>query len=178
MTRIIRGVAVIAVAALGLTGCAKQGSQTPASTTAAPPSSGASPASSQFLDEAPVVLEDGRHPVFLTSVDVAGRKITFDLIVFLTGAEAKAEWAKTHPGEGDGPPNDYLIVNNNPKLRTLPVAAGVAVKVVDLEAPGGVGLVTIPFADLNSHFASGFGLPFWITVAKGEITLIEEQFLP
>ena len=35
----------------------------------------------------PVVLADGRHPVFLKTVDPAGRSITFDLIQLSFGAE-------------------------------------------------------------------------------------------
>lgn len=52
-------------------------------TTAAPPSTAATPTTSE-----PVVLADGRHPVYLKTVDRDRRTITFDLIEFFTGEAA------------------------------------------------------------------------------------------
>ena len=121
------------------------------------------------------MLADGKHPVLPTKVDVAGRQVTFDLIVFLTGQAAKDEWLKQNPQEPDGPPNDYMVVNNNPLLRTLPVSANVAIKAVK---DGTADLVPIPFADLPAQADPPGSRIFWITVAKGQITLMEEQFVP
>ena len=68
----------------------------------------------------PVVLVDGRHPVFLKTVDPAGRLITFDLIQLYFGEEAIREELKDH--DTDRPaPNDVYLRNVNPRLRTLPV---------------------------------------------------------
>src|SRR5574342_1316846 len=177
MTRLTAGLAGLVLATLAtLAGCATPNPRvglTPGGESSSPSLSG-----TQVIDDAPAVLEDGRHPVYLKTVDVSGAQITFDLIRFLTGAEAKAEWLKQHPSEPDGPPNDYLIVNVNPKLRTLPVAAGVSITVVDLTNPG-LSMVTIAFADLLGHVAAAGGaFPFWLTVTGGQITKIEEQFLP
>jgi hypothetical protein len=125
-----------------------------------------------------VILEDGRHPVHLESVDASQRKITFDLVIFLTGQKAAEEWAKEHPGEG-GPPNDYMIVNNNPKLRTLPLTASAKIQVIDMNSAD----VTKPVdASLNKlrdlvTSQSGAGL-FWLTVRDEKITRVEEQYLP
>ena len=41
------------------------------------------------------------------------------------GKDAAAVWVKKHPDEPDGPPEGYLIINDNPKLRTMPIAADV-----------------------------------------------------
>jgi hypothetical protein len=75
----------------------------------------------------PVVLADGRHPIYLKTVDPSRRTITFDLIQMYWGDEATREAAKDH--QESPPPNDYYIRNVNPRLRTLPVRADVTVTV-------------------------------------------------
>jgi hypothetical protein len=167
--------ALLIVLVAVISGCSTPDGQneTPGSTS--PPAAG-QPTGNESLGEAPV-LADGRHPVLPTNVDVAGRKVTFDLIVFLTGQAAKDEWAKQNPQDPQGPPNDYMVVNNNPLLRTLPVSASVVVKAVKEDA-GTLDPVPIPFADLPAQADPPGSRIFWITVAKGQITLIEEQFVP
>jgi hypothetical protein len=180
MTRVRVRVAVGLAAASVLAACGTSSQNPPAqnpppsgsgtvSATPAPP-----PLGEEVLGNRSVVLDDGRHPVILKSVDVPKRRITFDLIVFLTGAEAKTEFQKRHPGE-EGPMNDYFIVNDNPRLRTLPFATGATIKVVGADTVGGAANEEIDVPGLNKY--AGFGL-FWITVASGKITLMEEQFVP
>jgi hypothetical protein len=130
------------------------------------------------------VLEDGRHPVYLTGIDVAGRSVEFDLIQFLTGDEAIAAWDEAHPDDAGGPPNDYSIINDNPRLRRLPVADDVAVTVLDWD--GGFQPFVVAFADLPAQLAGrpildqgGIGVnPFWLTVDDDTVTAIEEQYTP
>ncbi len=155
-----------------ISGCSTPDGQNDTGSTS-PPSAG-QPTGNESLGEAPV-LADGRHPVLPTKVDVAGRKVTFDLIVFLTGQAAKDEWLKQNPQDPSGPPNDYMVVNNNPLLRTLPVSPNVIVKAVKDPT---TDPVAIPFADLPAHADPPGARIFWITVAKGQITLLEEQFVP
>jgi hypothetical protein len=57
-------------------------------TTAAPAPTAATPTTSE-----PVVLADGRHPVYLKTVDPGQQTITFDLIQFFTGEAATKEAA-------------------------------------------------------------------------------------
>jgi hypothetical protein len=184
--------ALVAVLALGAGACVGHPAPTgslgaapvppssvPAGTNTATPRPSASPSS---------ILPDGRSAVYLTKIDVGKRTITFDLIEFLTGDAAKKAWQKANPGSGeDGPPNDYFIVNDNPKLRTLPVADPVEVKVVDQQNVNGTASKTINFADATAYFVSlkpdqsDHRLswdPFWITVVNGVVTKIEEQFVP
>jgi hypothetical protein len=182
----------LALLAAGAAGCSahgqanSNGDQTPAPTAVAsttPPPTTTPPTTPS--PTAPV-LADGKHPVYLTKIDVSGHQLTFDLIQFLTGAAAKKAWVKDHPEYPDGPDNDYYIVNENPLLRTLPVSTTVMVKVVNLGAPGGVSLVSIKFADLPKHLSDNeapaegrlWHAPFWIVVSHGVIVSMEEQFLP
>jgi hypothetical protein len=173
MLRKFLGVALLTVLVATVAACSKSAGQGDGAPTS-PPAAQPTATGNESLGEAPV-LADGRHPVLPTKVDVTGRKVTFDLIVFLTGQAAKDEWAKQHPEEPDGPPNDYMTINNNPLLRTLPVSSGVTVKAVQ---DATADLVSIPFADLAAHIDPPGSRIFWITVEKGQITLMEEQFVP
>lgn len=125
-------------------------------------------------------LDDGRHPAYLTNVDVAGRTLTFDVIQFLTGDEATAAY-QAETGETDTPPNDYFIVNENPKLRTAPVSSGVTVQLVRLADDSDADLDAGTWDELPAYLAQP-GIqefsPFWLTVSGGEVTAIEEQYLP
>jgi hypothetical protein len=133
----------------------------------------------------PVVLEDGRHPVYLTALDGTARTVEFDVIQFLTGDEAVVAWDAAHPEEPGGPPNDYFIVNENPRLRVLPLADDVTVTVPSFEG-GGFHAQPIPFADLPARLAGnpmpGDGRlwpnPFWLTVENGTVTAMDEQYIP
>jgi hypothetical protein len=167
----------------------------PATTAAAPTQAatttttpGGTPSDPGALESPTVepILADGRHPVYLTDLDPSRRTVTFDLIQFLTGAEAAKVWAKAHPDEPDGPPNDYLIINDNRRLRTLPIADTARVTVAT-DASGGIANVQITMAELPAHLArqrpeSADGrlsyAPYWLTVRGGQVTGIDEQFLP
>jgi hypothetical protein len=127
------------------------------------------------------VLEDGRHLVY---VDTAFRpqdapaRIRFDLVYWFTGDEAE-EVAAQHGTEAT---NGYYIENDNPRLRTLPLADEVEVQYV----PEGRCCEVQP-GDVDAWLASvqqteqtdyPEGVPWWITVEGGRITRIEQQFLP
>jgi hypothetical protein len=131
------------------------------------------------------VLEDGRHPVALTDVDVAGATVEFDVVQFLRDADADRAWAERYPTEPPGAPNDYIIINDNPRLRTLPVVSGVPVTVAYLDPMGGSDSSPIAFADLAgylSRYDSGApdyaGNTFWLTVRDGTVVDIHEQWVP
>lgn len=142
-------------------------------------------------DSAAAILPDGRSPVYLTGLDVASGTVTFDLIQFFGGGAATMkEWLKRHPDEPDGPPAGYFIVNDNLKLRTLPIAAKVKVEVVNFDAPSGVGERQIKWSALANYLAHDTAYkpdpgdrklswaPFWLTVSHGQVTVIEQQYLP
>jgi hypothetical protein len=127
----------------------------------------------------PAVLADGRHPVYLKTVDASGRTITFDLIQFFTGDAATK--AAAEDGEESPPPNDYYIRNVNPRLRTLPVQAGAPITVNVLaaqETGSSTKNVPVDLEKLASYFPNSGTPPFWITVAQGQVTRMEQQYLP
>jgi hypothetical protein len=147
--------------------------ETPA-TSAAPVSTVVGPATSE-----PVVLADGRHPVYLKTVDPDRRTITFDLIQFFTGEAATK--AAAEDGEESPPPNDYYIRNVNSRLRTLPVRddAPITVNVLAAQSTGSSTKdVPVTLAKLASYFPNPGTPPFWITVEQGQVTKVAQQFLP
>lgn len=179
------------LAGFGLTACTTAGTTatTPPATVASPANAGlggpSSPpaASSPAPAETAPVLADGRHAVYLTGLDLSKRTVSFDKIDFLTGEDAKKEWKKQNPtSTDDTPPNDYLIVNNNPLLRTLPIAKDVTVGIADLT--DGLVMKKTTLAALPAHLAPMktptqlSGNPFWLTVQAGRVTGIAEQYVP
>ncbi len=145
---------------------------TTTTTTVAPPST-EEPADLPDADESGVSeLEDGRHFGYWDTFDIGDTVAfgEFDLAYFLTGAEAEAAAAE----RGDTVENDYYIVNENPKLRTLIAQGDTAVTV--LVSQGGPDTTTTNVADfaVDRHEGSGF----WVTIEDGIVTEIEEQFVP
>jgi hypothetical protein len=184
-------VSLAAFGALGMTACSdnttpaapKAGSVAASAGIGTAPSDATAPASSAPAPAASPVLADGRHAAYLTRLDVGKKTLSFDKIDFLTGDAAKKAYLKQNPGETDGPPNDYLIVNDNRLLRTLPVADAATIAIVDTSS-GSLSSKKTTLAALPGYFASEKGGkylwhdPFWLTVKNGQIRKIEEQFLP
>jgi hypothetical protein len=137
----------------------------------------------------PNALEDGRHAVYLTDIDTSAPTLQFDVVQWLTG-HAADQYVEDNPDEYPGMyeeeggyPYDALVVNENPKLRTLPVADGAQAQVLQT-ADGQYSAHSIPFAELPDYFSlhsmhNGEQLSysvFWLTVRDGEIVSLEEQF--
>ena len=74
---------------------------------------------------------------------------------------------------GDEVNNDYYIVNDNPRLRTLVARGDTVVRVLDGGEPD---LRETNVADFAVERSAGAGL--WVTVEDGIVTEIEQQFVP
>lgn len=136
----------------------------------------------QSPSPSPPALPDGRHFVYVKKLHGTppDATFTFDLAEFLTG-EAAAQAAAEH-GDESPPPNDYYIVNDNPKLRTMPVAPDVTIQAIDWT--NCCELTDVPYTDWASSLTAptdallGMATQYWITVTDGWIVAIEEQYLP
>lgn len=108
--------------------------------------------------------------------------ITVDYAQLLEGDEAAA--AATAHGAESPPPNDYFIVNDNTKLRDLPVDPNIKVKVITkpdgMEMQGYQMTFGQWFDVLTGMSADDFvkDMPYWITIKNGVVVGISEQFLP
>jgi hypothetical protein len=123
-----------------------------------------------------VLLADGRWPGYIKSV--GDDTVSMDLVEFLTGDAAAKAWQQKYPeSEQDSPDNDYFIINDNKKQRKLPLAPSLVVKVVG--ATGVEATDTIAVSAVEKHFGNLLnGTLFWFTVRQGEVTNLEQQFLP
>jgi hypothetical protein len=151
----------------------------PSETTSPEPTATTSPTATPSAE-----LEDGRHFGYIESIDPASGSMVWDLAYFLTGDEAN-EAAEAH-GDEVPVPNDYYIVNDNPKLRTLTLAPAVELSVIDWgNCCDPVRGELQPFAeafDTNQHawdaMYQGAESQYWVTVDGGVVVAIEEQYLP
>jgi hypothetical protein len=143
--------------------------------------------SAQAPSPAATALEDGRHFGYVRSVDADARTIEFDLAYFLSGKEADQAYQEA-TGDTGPVPNDHFVVNDNPLLRTLPLAPDARLRLLDwnhccetffdgdltlfgqaIEEQGDV-----TDGDLIYRGQS----QWWITVENGSVTEIEEQYSP
>ena len=154
---------------------ASTASTSPSTSPSASSSASASPSSAPALD-------DGRYFVFLKKLHGTppDATMTFDLAYFLTG-DAANQAAADH-GDETPVPNDYYIVNDNPRLRTMPISPTVDIQVIDWT--NCCELTSVPYADWAASIDHptdallGAQVPYWITVSSGQVVTIEEQYLP
>jgi len=128
------------------------------------------------------ILEDGRHFIFVDDAaqpEDGTATVTFDLAYFYRGDRAAQEAAE----RGDEIVNDYYIVNDNPMLRTLPVAEAVTVSYIPestscQQQRGNIDAWLESVLETNPTDYPGTHVPWWITVRGGEIMRIRQQYLP
>ncbi len=146
-------------------------SETPEPTETPQPSASQSPS-----------LEDGHHFVYVKRAsrgDNGETRVRFDLAYFYEGQRAEREAAE----RGDEVVSGYYIVNDNPRLRVLPVADDVEVEYIpssqccELQA-GDIDAWVEAVLETNPTDYGGTNVPWWFTVEGGQITRIEQQYLP
>lgn len=149
------------------------------------PSGSAEPSSSETPEPSgskSPILDDGRHFVYVKTAFRQANgttRVRFDLAYFYTGARAASEAAERGGEVTDG----FYIVNDNPRLRTLPLADDVEVEYVPVDnccelQPGNVDAWLEAVLATNPTDYAGTEVPWWFTVEGGAITRIEEQYLP
>jgi hypothetical protein len=128
------------------------------------------------------VLDDGRHFVYVENASRRGNgsiRVRFDLAYFYRGPRAEQEAAE----RGDEVVSGYYIVNDNPRLRTLPVAEDVEVEYIPASLccelqPGAIDAWLEAVLETNPTDYGGTNVPWWFTVEGGEVTRIVQQYLP
>ena len=198
---LIVGAIIAAILVFGLgyllgTGGDEEAAVSPTATTPAPTSEtsaptptdnpSATPSAIATPEPAGDTLPDGRYFVRLT--DIQGGEegpllLQYDLAYFLIGEEANQ--AADDRGLETPVPNDYFIVNDNPKRRLTPLEGVYSVKYI----PEGSGLSS-PVKAHEAQFLGWMGesvqtdFPpkdtswWWITIENGSVTKIEQQYLP
>jgi hypothetical protein len=175
--RIITAVAF--AAAVAVTGCATHSAVQPSPAPSPPAVDQAPlpvrsyPAPAPTPTPKPPVLADGHYDAYIRTVDSSRDRLVVDLVqVFHDQAAVTAAIA-------DGKPRDtaqYLstyVRNQNPRLRTLPLAGDLR---VDLREPcGDPPSRGVLLARLASH-AHRVGWYFVLNVSDGAVQQIEERF--
>jgi hypothetical protein len=164
-------------------------SSTPAPLTSAPEATG-SPSASATASAAAAEIPDGRSFGYIKSVDESARTISFDLAQFLEGDAADKAYREDNGLSSDEEvDNDYYIRNENTRLRTLHVASDASIQVVgdppdtvegnwaDFAAAFDSDEIA-PFNEDGSASYRGTNGKYWVTVEDGEVSLIEEQYVP
>jgi hypothetical protein len=179
---------LLPVLAVALAACARdakpssQESPAPSATGTTPPVVTTPPKPTAVATKPPIVLKtdlaDGKHYAYLKTFDTAKLQLTLDVVQFLTGEEA--EKAAQEDGQEAF---DYYVRNQNKKLRTLTVSAGAKVVVNTLtasETGSSSKDKEITLAKLKSYFDKGQAQQrvFYVTLSKGVIVKINEQYLP
>lgn len=151
------------------------------------PGDGTGWVNARYLAEtSPALLDDGRHAAYLDGIDVDASIVTIDVIQFLMGQEAIDAYHAEFPNDPSGPPNDYWIVNANPRLRTMPVSADVDVRLVRLAEDGDADLDPATWAELPDYSTAPRpratavcrGTRSGSTVSDGVVNGITEQYTP
>lgn len=118
-------------------------------------------------------LPDGRWYGLVADFDATG--ISFDLACWFSGEAAEA--AATEDGEESPPPNDYYVRNENEEIRILSVGASVPATWYPSGDPNDV--VSGTFTEWVEYLEGNeFRLGIWVTIAGGQVTEIEEMWVP
>lgn len=118
-------------------------------------------------------LPDGRW--FGLVASTTDSEIEFDLACWFTGDAAVA--AGEEAGEESPPPNDYFVRNNNELTRDLPVADDAEVTFYLSGDPESDVLGDLAaWRDVLDERGPVFGI--WIETSDGEVTSIEEMWVP
>ena len=163
-------------AGTGATGTAPTGATSPTGPSATSPEPSLAPE-----------LGDGVHFGFVEGVDVAGGTIVFDLAYFLTGEEANQ--AAAEHGFETPVPNDYFIVNDNPKLRTLALSPDLQLALLNWNhccdeffegdlTTFATAINTGEQVTVGDEVYLGPLSQYWLTVNDGVVIRVEEQYLP
>jgi hypothetical protein len=185
-------IAVAFAAAVAVTGCAAHSTATdpsavPAAPVAAAPASPApvlaAPAPKQPTPVAkppapapkPPVLVDGRYNAFIRQVNTRGDYLVVDLVQVFEG-QAAVDAAVADGQSRDTAQVLYTYVRNqNPRLRTLPLASDVRLDLrgIDCEAPVSHQLTKLA-ADARAMSGDVHTYYFTLTVAGGAVHRVQE----
>ena len=163
-------------------GAGSSPSASPVVTPSADPSPSPDPSTSVSVPAGPVSqVEKGLHQDFgfarATRTVDGWVHVTFDRATLLTGKAAN-DYAKAH-GMESPVPNDYLIVNDNPKLRDLVLAPSVTITGTAHLAGGTSTPQPVTLPAFLAVLATDHGVPLDVTFDSAlRVTAVAEPFFP
>lgn len=144
------------------------------SSSAVPPGLGSCPSQGRT---SPAVFDDrsGTYAAQSVTFDDSAGVITFDVVQWLSGQDAWDAYLREHPDDPSGPPNDYMIINEDPRTRSLPLGDGASILLLG----EGASLGTSFASELGDHLqANGPEDVYWLTVDAGVVTELCQQYRP
>lgn len=132
-------------------------------------------------------LDDGVYLGFMVADTVDANRLSFDLAVWFSGAEA--DKAARDDGETEIPvPDGFHIRNRSNAVWSRPVSASVLVTSAwyDQEIAPDTSGVEMPYVEFVEVMQGGgadhLGVlvadPWWITIEGGEVVRLDEQYVP
>lgn len=118
-------------------------------------------------------LPDGEWYGLVADFDATG--ISFDLACWFGGEAAEA--AAAEDGEESPPPNDYYVRNENEEIRILAVDPTVHASWYPSGDPNDVVHGTFP-EWIEYLEGNEFRLGIWVMIDSGQVTEIEEKWVP
>ena len=177
--------AVVFVAAVAITGCAAHSAVQP-SPAPSPPvveqaplpvADGLAPAPAP-ASEPPVlrapVLADGRYDAYITRVDSRQRRLVVDVVQVFHDARAVKEAVADGKSPAEARYLTTWVRNENPRLRTLPLAGDVQVKLRDTCGEGG-GDPDAQLSRLAADTRLNGTYYYTLTVDDGTVERIQER---
>ena len=129
--------------------------------------------------------ESGTYATLLTDLDLDAGTISFDVVQWYVGDDATAAWQDEYHDDPQGPPNDYFVRNDNPTVRTAPVAADATVFLVRMLEDQDADLDPGTLDELPDYLASQPGADgyashnhYWLSFSGGSVDRVCEQFTP
>ena len=121
----------------------------------------------------PTALADGVYPTFVRAVDVPGATVTVDVLQIFVGSDAHQAAIQDGVSWNDVRYDPVYIRNENPLLRTLPVAPDVHIKLIGVcEAPSRtIGLTQLRGA--TTPFTESFY--YDVAVVQGGVVGIQQK---
>lgn len=112
-------------------------------------------------------LADGTYYAYLEGVDVQAGTVDIDVADLYFGDEA------VERNGGEAPANDYLVVNDDTTVRTLPMAADADITVAGADAgdvPNTIDVLATDAIDMTAYWI--------VTVDAGTVTVFEGVYAP
>jgi hypothetical protein len=148
-------------------------------TTVVVPADGSCPNQVRGSSPAEFDAAEGTYAVQAVAYDAATGDVTFNVVQWLSGEDAVEAWQQANPDDPEGPPNDYLIVDENDRLRTAPLDAQAAVLLTHLATDSTPSVEPEPIDGLAAYLdGQPAGTTYWVTFADDEITTLCEAYRP
>jgi hypothetical protein len=121
-----------------------------------------------------VALDDGDHDAYITSVDAANHRIVVDVVQVFHDAKAVTEAVADGRSPAEAKFLTTWVRNENPRLRTLPLAGDLQVKLRDACGEGG-GDRDAQLTRLAANARLNGTYYYTLTVDHGTVERIQER---